>query len=38
MGEDTYPHVYGPINPTAVVQVQPLDASGGTGSFTPTAT
>jgi uncharacterized protein (DUF952 family) len=30
---DTYPHVYGPIHPSAVVRVQPLDSSGTTGSF-----
>ena len=34
VGDDTFPHVYGPINPSAVVRVQPLDARGGTGSFT----
>ena len=34
VGDTTYPHVYGPINKSAVVRVQPLDARGGTGSFT----
>jgi uncharacterized protein (DUF952 family) len=34
VGDDTYPHVYGPINTSAVVRVQPLDRQGGTGSFT----
>ncbi|WP_107772374.1 DUF952 domain-containing protein [Nocardioides sediminis] len=24
VGDDTYPHVYGPIEPTAVVDVQPI--------------
>jgi uncharacterized protein (DUF952 family) len=33
VGDTTYPHVYGPINSSAVVRVQPLDARGGTGSF-----
>jgi uncharacterized protein (DUF952 family) len=28
VGDDTYPHVYGPIDPAAVVAVHPLDASG----------
>ena len=28
VGETTYPHVYGPINTSAVVGVQPLDARG----------
>ncbi|WP_224276953.1 DUF952 domain-containing protein [Nocardioides lacusdianchii] len=30
VGDDTYPHVYGPINRTAVVDVAPLDRRGGT--------
>jgi uncharacterized protein (DUF952 family) len=34
VGETTYPHVYGPINTSAVVRAQALDARGGTGSFT----
>lgn len=29
VGDDTYPHVYGPINRTAVVDVVPLDRRGG---------
>ena len=28
MGEDTYPHVHGPINRRAVVAVVPLDERG----------
>lgn len=28
VGDDTYPHVYGPINRTAVVDVVPLDRNG----------
>jgi uncharacterized protein (DUF952 family) len=28
VGDDTYPHVYGPINPGAVVEVTPLDRRG----------
>ncbi len=34
VGDDTFPHIYGPIAPSAVVRAQPLDARGGTGSFT----
>lgn len=30
VGSDTYPHVYGPINRTAVVDVVPLNRRGGT--------
>ena len=30
VGDDTYPHVYGPIVPEAVVEVLPLDEHGGT--------
>jgi uncharacterized protein (DUF952 family) len=30
VGADTYPHVYGPINRTAVVDVVPLNRRGGT--------
>lgn len=30
VGDDTYPHVYGPINRSAVVDVAPLDRRGGT--------
>jgi uncharacterized protein (DUF952 family) len=28
VGDTTYPHVYGPVNASAVVRVQPLDSSG----------
>ena len=31
VGDTTYPHIYGPINTEAVVEVQLLDASGGVG-------
>lgn len=30
VGDDNYPHVYGPINRAAVVDVTPLDRKGGT--------
>lgn len=30
VGDDTYPHVYGPINRRAVVDVAPLNRRGGT--------
>lgn len=33
VGDDTYPHVYGPINASAVVRAQLLDRQGGTASF-----
>ena len=29
VGEDAYPHVYGPINRSAIVDVVPLDRRGG---------
>jgi uncharacterized protein (DUF952 family) len=29
VGDDSYPHVHGPIEPAAVVEVHPLDAGGG---------
>ncbi len=29
VGDDSYPHVYGPINRSAVVEVVPLDRRGG---------
>jgi uncharacterized protein (DUF952 family) len=29
VGDDTYPHVYGPINRAAVIDVVPLNRSGG---------
>ena len=28
VGSDTYPHVFGPIEPSAVVEVHPLDGRG----------
>ncbi len=28
VGDDTFPHIYGPLNPHAVVEVQPLDRRG----------
>jgi uncharacterized protein (DUF952 family) len=28
VGDDTYPHVHGPIDPDAVVELHPLDARG----------
>ena len=34
VGEDTYPHIYGPINRTAVVDVTPLDRRGGAETVT----
>jgi len=34
VGDDTYPHVYGPINRTAVVDVTPLNRRGGTETVT----
>ena len=34
VGEDSFPHIYGPLSPRAVVDVQPLNASGGTQPFT----
>ncbi|PUA80325.1 DUF952 domain-containing protein [Nocardioides currus] len=33
VGDDTYPHIYGPINRGAVVDALPLDRRGGTESF-----
>ena len=33
VGDDTYPHVYGPINRRAVVDVAPLDRRGGVESL-----
>jgi uncharacterized protein (DUF952 family) len=34
VGDDTYPHVYGPINRRAVVDVAPLDRRGGLETVT----
>ncbi len=34
VGEDTFPHVYGPLSPTAVVRAQRLNGRGGTRAFT----
>lgn len=34
VGDDTYPHVYGPINSSAVVDVVPLSRSGGSETIT----
>ncbi len=33
VGEETYPHIYGPLSPQAVVGVATLDARGATRSF-----
>ncbi|MEI2713678.1 MAG: DUF952 domain-containing protein [Nocardioides sp.] len=32
--DDTYPHIYGPLNTDAVIRVSPLNRKGGTESFT----
>lgn len=32
VGDTTYPHIYGPLNPSAVVRETPLPAAPGTGS------
>lgn len=34
VGDDAYPHIYGPLNPSAVVSARPLDRRGSTGSVT----
>lgn len=34
VGEDAYPHVYGPINRTAVIEVTPLDRRGAAETVT----
>jgi uncharacterized protein (DUF952 family) len=34
VGDERYPHIYGPLAPAAVVRVQELTRDGGTGSFT----
>lgn len=34
VGDERYPHIYGPLDPKAVVRVQELTREGSTGSFT----
>ena len=34
VGEESFPHIYGPLSPAAVVDVQPLNRGGGTAAFT----
>ncbi len=34
VGQESFPHIYGPLSPRAVVDVQPLNSSGGTEPFT----
>ncbi|MEI2812079.1 MAG: DUF952 domain-containing protein [Nocardioides sp.] len=34
VGQERYPHIYGPLSPRAVVHVEALNAHGGTQSFT----
>ena len=34
VGEESFPHIYGPLSPKAVVGVQPLNRRGGTEAFT----
>ena len=34
VGEEVFPHIYGPLSPMAVVGVQPLTRGGGTEPFT----
>ncbi len=33
VGDETFPHIYGPLSPQAVVGVQPLDRNGRTDSY-----
>lgn len=33
VGEDTFPHIYGPLNSDAVISAQPLNRNGGTDPF-----
>jgi uncharacterized protein (DUF952 family) len=35
VGDDTFPHVYGPLSPAAVVEVRAVDAGGETLSSAP---
>ena len=35
VGGETYPHIYGPLSPRAVVDVQPLNKHGGTSRPAP---
>jgi len=34
VGDEAFPHIYGPLSPRAVVGVQPLNNRGGTEAFT----
>jgi uncharacterized protein (DUF952 family) len=33
VGDDTYPHIYGPLNRTAVIDASPLDRRGGVATL-----
>jgi uncharacterized protein (DUF952 family) len=33
VGDDTFPHIYGPLTPGAVVEVAPMNKRGGTDTF-----